>query len=147
VTKDNLLAVSADDLVISPQVISTLQGMDSSQQSFLINKLAQEVAAQRLIEKALTARSLLLTGSQVPVIAANRPAQTILHQSISNLDNQIHSITFESQVRKDMVSNTLADMMNYSTSQQQQAMGIGKVTNQQPLMENSALPIQGVQSK
>ena len=65
-SKDNLLAVSADDLVISPTAIHTLQGMDVSQQGIVTHKLAQEIAMQRMMEKALMARDILQIGRQAP---------------------------------------------------------------------------------
>lgn len=139
VTKDNLLAVSADDLVISPQIITSLQGMDSSQQGIFINKLAQEVATQRLMDKALTARDLLQTGSQVPVVATNEPAQKLLQQASHNLDTNIQSITFSAQIRKQMMSDTLSNIVNYTSAQQQQAFDVGKVNAPQTTIENSAV--------
>jgi integrating conjugative element protein (TIGR03755 family) len=143
VTKENLLAVSATDLVISPQVISTLKNMDGSQQGIFTNKLAQEVAVQRLMDKAFTARNILQTGSQVPVIASNKPAQDILQKTRTDLDNHIHSIRFESEVRKQMMSDTVSTLLNYSNTQQQQAFDVGRVGNPQPLLQDSAVPVGG----
>ncbi len=139
VSKDSLTAVSADNLVISPQIIHILQGMDASQQGIFINKLAQEVAVQRLMNKALTARDLLQTGSQVPVVATNEPAQKLLQQARTNLDKNIESIAFTSQIRREMMSDTLSNLINYANSQQQQAFDIGKINQPQPLIENGAI--------
>lgn len=139
-TKENLNAVSADNLVVSPQVINAIKGMDSSQQGIFINKLAQEVAAQRLMDKALTARDLLQTGSQVPVIASNAPAQKILQRSIQQLDQNIQAISFSAQVRQQMMSNTVVNILNYATQQQHDAFDVGKINNQESLIENSAIP-------
>lgn len=140
VTKENLIAVSADNLVISPEIITVIKGMESSQQGIFVNKLAQEVAAQRLIEKALTARDLLQTGSQVPVIVSNEPAQKLLRQAISHLDQNIQSITFSAQVRRQMMSDTLSNLVNYGKAQQQQAFKMGKVNPPLTVMENAAAP-------
>ena len=138
-SKDNLLAVSADDLVISPTVIHTVQGMDVSQQGIVIHKIAQEVAMQRMMEKAFMARDILQTGRQAPAIAVNRPAQFILQDKMTLLDSELRSLSFEAQVRKQMMSDTLLNMMDYANGQQGQAFGIGQIHNQQPVMENSAI--------
>jgi hypothetical protein len=45
-------------------------------------------------------------------------------------------------VRKQMMSDTLLNMMDYANAQQGQALSIGPIHNQQPLMENGALPAQ-----
>jgi integrating conjugative element protein (TIGR03755 family) len=139
-SKDNLLAVSANDLVISPTAIHAIQNMDASQQGIVTHKLAQEVALQRLMEKALMARDILQTGRQTPPIAVNRPAQFILQDKMTVLDNELRSLSFEAQVRKQMMSDTLLNILNYSNSQQGQAFGVGQINNAQPLMENGAIP-------
>ncbi len=92
INKENLEAVSASGIIISPQVIGAIQNMDSTQQGIMVSKLSQEVATQKVVNKALIARNILQAGSQVPVIAANTPAQKIIHQSLENLDKDIQTI-------------------------------------------------------
>ncbi len=143
INKDNLEAVSASGLILSPQVITAIRGMDNTQQGIIVNKLAQEVATQRVIDRALIARNLLQTGSQVPVIASNKPAQVIIKQAIAHLSDNIQSLAFEAQVRKQMMSNTVANILSYHANQQSAAMQVPKVIPMQPLMENSALSAKG----
>lgn len=142
ITKLNLEAVSAEGLVISPQVITAIQGMDSTSQSIMIQKLSTEIATQQVISRALIAKNLLQTGGQVPVIAANQPAQKIINQAIAHIDKDIESLSFESTVRKQMMSDTISNILNYQTNQQQNVMSVPKVNSQQPIMQNSALPSQ-----
>lgn len=147
ITKQNLENVSASNLVISPQVITAIQNMDPTQQSIVTGKLAQEVATQKIVDRALVARNMLQTGSQVPVISSNQPAQKVVYQAIQNLDKDIQSLAFESHVRKQMMSDTLTNVLDYQTNQQGNAVGIPKVIPQQPLMENSAMPNSGGKNK
>ena len=135
--------VSADDLVISPTVIRTIQGMESSQQGMIIHKLAQEIAMQRIMEKALMARDILQAGRQAPAIAINRPAQFILQDKMTTLDSELRSLSFESQMRKQMMSDTLLQVMNYANTQQGQVFGVGQINNTQPFIENGAILKQG----
>lgn len=139
ITKENLIKVSADGIVISPEVIASIQRMDSTQQSIVINKLSQEIAVQRLIDKALIARNILATGSQVPVISSNHPAQIVISRAITNLDNDIRSITFESQIRKQTMSDTLSKVLSYADDQQKNAMQIAPISASTPIMENGAV--------
>jgi len=140
ITKENLEAVSASGIIISPQVIHAIQNMDGTQQGIIVSKLAQEVATQKVVDKALIARNILQAGSQVPVIASNNPAQKIIHQSIENLDKDIQSISFESQIRKQMMSNTVSNILHYQSNQQGGSLDIPKVNSKEALMQNSALP-------
>ncbi len=136
VTKDNLLKVSADGIAISPEVITSIHEMDSMQQIIIINKLSQEISVQRVMNKAFIAREILSSGSQVPAIASNHPAQVIIKQAISKLDNDIKSLAFESQMRKQTTSNTITEILKYKD--QQQAMSVLVSTSSQ-LMEDGAI--------
>ena len=139
VTKENIDQVSADGIAMSPDVIASIRNMDTTQQKIIINKLAQEIAIQRIIDKALMARNMLATGAQVPVISANHPAQVMIAKAITNLDNDIRSIAFESQVRKQMVSDTLSQVINFSQQQQKNAMRVTPVTSPTSIMDNGAI--------
>jgi integrating conjugative element protein (TIGR03755 family) len=142
-TKENLEAVSTDGIAVSPEVINSIQRMDSVQKSIIVNKLAQEIALQRVVDKAFIAKDILSAGAQIPVIAANHPAQVVIGQAISNLDNDIRSITFESQMRKQMISDTLTQVMSYSSSQKNTAMQILPVKPDQPMVEGGAIKSEG----
>jgi integrating conjugative element protein (TIGR03755 family) len=139
-TKDNLNKISADGIAISPEIVKSIQNMDVTQQKIIINKLSQEVSTQRVMDKAFIARNILSTGSQVPVIAANHPAEVIIGKAITNLDNDIRSLAFERQIRKQAMSDTLSETLKFSSQQQQDVMRITPVSSSPPLMENGAIP-------
>jgi integrating conjugative element protein (TIGR03755 family) len=139
VTKDSLSKVSADGIAMSPEIINSIRGMDTTQQKIIINKLAQEVAMQRVMDKAFIARNILSTGAQVPIIAANHPAQTVIIHAIANLDNDIRSLAFESQIRKQTVSDTLSETLKFSNKQEEDAIHTAPVSSNKPLMENGAI--------
>jgi len=138
-TKENLTKVSTEGIAISPDIIASIRGMDITQQKMIINKLAQEIAIQRVMDKAFIARNILETGVQVPVISANHPAQVIIKQAIDRLDNDIRSLAFESQMRRQTMSDTLSETLKFANQQQQDAMRITPVSSSAPLMENGAI--------
>jgi integrating conjugative element protein (TIGR03755 family) len=140
ITKDNLSKVSAEGIAISPDVITSIRGMDTTQQKIIIKKLSQEISVQRVMDKAFVAKNILATGSQVPAIAANHPAQVVIVRAMTNLDNDIRSLAFESEIRKKTMSDTLSQTMNYADQQQQNAMRMPPVSSVSPLMENGAIP-------
>jgi hypothetical protein len=113
--------------------------MDVTQQKIIINKLAQEVAIQRVMDKAFIAKNILSTGSQVPVIASNNPAQVVIGRAIANLDNDIRSLSFESQMRRQTMSDTISETLKFSNQQQQDSMHMTPVSSPVPLMENGAI--------
>jgi len=137
-TTQNLERVSAGGIAMSLNVIASIRTLEPSEQAIIINKLAQEIAVQRVIDKALTARTILATGAQVPVIAANHPAQVLIHQSMTNLDEDIRSLVFENQIRKQMMSDTLSQVLAYSNHQQRALLQTAPVNTTQPLMDSGA---------
>jgi integrating conjugative element protein (TIGR03755 family) len=139
ITKESLTSISADGLAMSPEVITSIRGMDTTQQKIIINKLSQEVAMQRVMDKSFIARNILSTGAQVPVIAANHPAQIVISHAIANLDNDIRSLAFESQVRKQTMSDTLSETLKFSNQQEVDAIHTAPVSSNKPLMENGAI--------
>jgi integrating conjugative element protein (TIGR03755 family) len=140
INKNNIELVSANGLVISPQVISAVRNMDATQQNIMTSKLSQEVATQKVVDRALIARNILQTGSQVPVIASNTPAQKIISHLIEILDKDIQSIAFESQIRKQMMSSTINNILNAQNLDQQKAVNVPSVIKNTDLIQNSALP-------
>lgn len=116
-THDNLASVSADGVMISPMAIQALQRLDTSQQILLIHKLAEQIASQQVMSRALMARHILQAGSQVPLISSNQPAQQILEQAMKSLDHDMASIAFEAKIRKDMTSDTLSQVLAYNQQQ------------------------------
>jgi len=139
ITKENLIKVSADGITISLEVISSIRHMDALQQRIIINKLAQEIAVQRVMDKAFIARNILSMGAQVPVIAANHPAQVIIHQAINNLDNDIRSLSFESEMKKKTISNTLTETLQFAHRQENAAAKQSPVSSSSQMMESGSL--------
>ncbi len=138
-TTDNLNQVSADGVIISPQVIQAIYRMDSTQQSIVINKLAEQAASQKVMSRALMARHILQTGSQVPIIADNQPAQKILDHAMTTLDKEMQSLAFEAQLRKEMTSDTVSQVLAYNQSQQQADVNQPSVKSTQPFIQQGAV--------
>jgi integrating conjugative element protein (TIGR03755 family) len=138
-TTDNLNQVSADGVMISPQVIQAIHRMDPTQQSIVVNKLSQQIASQKVMSRALMARHILQAGSQVPIIASNQPAQKILDHTIASLDKEMESLAFESHLRKEMTSDTLSQVLAYNQGQQQTAVTLPTVKSAEPFIQHGAI--------
>jgi len=102
-----LAEFNTDHLVITPELIRSIRALSKEDQAIVIDRLASEIATARVIDKALLARRLLLTGGKEPHIAASGAAQTALaKKAIPELEREIKTLLFERQVRKDLVSTT-----------------------------------------
>lgn len=140
INKDNLLAVSAPGVAINEAVIDAIKQMDSTTQSIMVNKLGQEVSAQKVFDMAMMARQILIAGADLPVIAADKPAQVEIHAGLKKLDDDIQSMTFEHNARKEMMSNTVSAILDYSNAQNAQSTSNPvSDSNPTPIMHDGAI--------
>lgn len=139
--QDTLGAVSAPGVVINREVIHSLQQLDPNDQAIMVNKLAQEVAMSKTLDQALLAKQMLLAGSRVPEIAANESAQKEIHSAVQELESDIQSLMFESQVRKQLVSSTVSALLDNDNQRNTQSLSNPASANKPvPLLQDSAVP-------
>ena len=69
-------------------------------------RLAEEIALARVVEKALQSRRLLLTGATEPNIQNSGPANEALITAVGRLEQEIDRIIFDYQMRRSLVSDT-----------------------------------------
>lgn len=113
ITPDNLRKISSPRVMINQSVILTIRKQISPiMQMIIIQKLSQEVAAARIIDKANMARELLEIGSQVPSIYANKAAQKGIQSDVKRLKDDINNILFNQRVNKELVSSTVNTILN-----------------------------------
>lgn len=139
ISLDNLKNVSAPGVMINTSIINSIHQKAPVTQSILINKLGQEVATAKTIDKALLARQILQEGSQVPAIYGNKAAQDTLKNSISHLDKAIDTLLFNVRVRKELVSDTASQILNTTQTEQLNNSTIQTSGENHPVMDQGAL--------
>jgi integrating conjugative element protein (TIGR03755 family) len=118
ITIQNLQAVSAPGVMINTAVIHAIQQKEGVTQAILINKIGQEIATAKLIDKGLLARQILLEGSQVPAIYGNKAAQESNQKALARLDQAINNLLFNVKVRKEFVSDTVSQLLDSTHAEQ-----------------------------
>lgn len=103
---DSLLAVSSPSVVITSGTIQALRKMTPAETNILKNRLIQEVATARVIEKALMLNRMLLSGSQEPNVSQNGPAMESTAKYSDQLESAIDSTLFEHEMNKRLASST-----------------------------------------
>ena len=116
-TLANLEQITAPGVAITRQVIEAIREMPASEQSLIMGRLVSEISTARTVEKALFARSLLLSGRQVPEVYATDVAREHADNSIAELDKEIENLLFETRVRKEVVSDTVTTLLRASGGQ------------------------------
>lgn len=111
-TEEKLKLVSASNLLITDEIIITIQRMPREEQMMTVSKLAEEIAVQNMLDKALMMRRILQAGLQVQEVQNLKPALDMVRFALKKLDDDIHSLAFENEVRKKMMSETLGLLMD-----------------------------------
>ena len=126
-TLANLDNVTAPGVAITRQVIEAIREMPASEQSLIMGRLVAEISTARTVEKALYARRLLLSGRQVPEVYATEVAREHADISIVELDKEIENLLFETRVRKEVVSDTLATLLQRAAARRQTSLNTPRV--------------------
>jgi integrating conjugative element protein (TIGR03755 family) len=128
----NLDTITAPGVAITRQVIEAIRAMPASEQSLIMGRLVSEISTARTVEKALYARRLLLTGRQVPEVYATEVAREHADSSIAELDKEIENLLFETRVRKEVVSDMVALLLQRSAAKRQSSHTVPEVPTLDP---------------
>ena len=94
----------APSVSVNYQLILALREVD--QHGIYTERLAEEIALARVVEKALQARRLLLTGATEPNIQNSGPANEALVTAVGRLEQEIDRSIFDYRMRRSLVSDT-----------------------------------------
>lgn len=136
-TEENLHKVSASNLLITDEIIITIQHLPREEQMLTVSKLAEEIAVQNMLDKALMMRRILQAGLQVQEVQNLKPAMNMVLFALKKLDDDIHSLSFENDVRKKMMTETLGTIMDIRHQAQNQ--NIPGQDHEQPAVKNGAI--------
>ena len=121
-TLANLDKITAPGVAITRQVVESIREMPSSEQALIIGRLVSEISTARTVEKALLARRLLLSGRQVPEVYATEVAREHADTAIAELDQEIEDLLFETRVRREVVSETIATLLERAAVRRQASL-------------------------
>ncbi len=111
-TEEKLRLVSASNLLVTDQIILTIRNMPREEQILTASKLSEEISVQNMLDKALMMRRILQAGLQVQEVQNLKPALNMVRTALKRLDDDIHSLAFENEVRKKMMNETLNLVMD-----------------------------------
>lgn len=99
--------VSAFGIEITREVIDAIRAMPTAQErETAMQKLAEETATARHLERVLMLRRLLRSGQMEPNIYAAEFAHADIEHAITVLNQEIENILFETRIRREMMSQT-----------------------------------------
>ncbi|WP_370590585.1 integrating conjugative element protein [Xylophilus sp. ASV27] len=102
----DLAKVSAPGMAVSPQLMDAMRKLPTDMRSVAVNRLSQEIAMHRVIDKALIARNALISGLSLPQATAAAQVNTEVQTKIDRLTQFINDMMFEFRIRKEMTGDT-----------------------------------------
>lgn len=126
-TRENLERVSAPGVSVTRQVLEAVAEMPETEQPLIAGRLVAEIATARTLERALMARRLLLSGRQVPEVYAATVAREHAETAIAELDREIDSLLFETRMRREVVSETVATVLRRAAARRQASLTVPSV--------------------
>lgn len=123
-TYADLAEISAPGFAVSPQLLGSLRAMPPDTRSIAVNRIAQEMAMHRVINKALVARSVLMTGLTLPEVTAAGDAIQNTQASVDRLSGYIDDLMYEARIRKDLTSQTALSIINTQSAIDTQSLNV-----------------------
>lgn len=136
-TYGDLNQISAPGMAVTPQLLESLRRMPAENRTVAVSRLSQELAMHRVIDKALVARNVLLTGLSLPEAVAAGTVSKDIQLKVDRLTRYIDDMMFEFRIRKEMTGQTALTIMDDRTQTESQALRQTSPRRQEPQpMEN-----------
>ncbi len=140
ISLDRLKAISPPKVMLNSAVIQMLRKQTNPlMQAIYVNKIAQEVAVARAIDKAKLGLQLLEVGSQVPSIYANNAAQKGTKADEDRMRQWISELRNNPKDNEEFVGSTIAILMGAINTQEVASSAIRPSENTPPTMQNGAI--------
>ena len=130
-----LEALSGPNTQLTRETVEALRELPQPERQIMQQRLVNDLAINRVLEKAFYARHLLKTGGQIPEVTSNKPAQEHVQQAIAELDALTERLLFEYQARQQVASSTVANLINRAHALRTK----GEAIPQLPLVDNKPL--------
>lgn len=121
-TGENLLAVSAPNIVVTRDTIRSIRELPPIPSQIMSQRLVQEIATARTVEKALMLRRLMVSGLQEPNVHASGLAYDQTKRHIDTLSQSIDTVLYEVDINKRLASSTSQTIQQLSKSRQAEGL-------------------------
>lgn len=110
-SSNDLDAASAPGVLVTRDLVDALRALPKPEQAIAVDRLGQEIALARTIDRALLIRQMLTTGQTIPEAL---PPQVIedLQAKIAEVNRAIDDLLYEVRVRKEVVSTSASKLLD-----------------------------------
>ena len=138
----DLAKISAPGMAVSPQLMDAVRQLPTDVRAVAVNRLSQELAMHKVIDKALIARNTLISGMSLPQATASTEVNRQAQEKVDRLTQYINDLMFEFRIRKEMTGDTALAIMNGALGANSGSMGTtgSPRVDHAPLFDGRATP-------
>jgi integrating conjugative element protein (TIGR03755 family) len=104
-------AASAPGVLVTRDLVDALRALPTAERSIAVDKLSQEIALARTVDRALLIRQLLTTGQTIPEALPDEIGSD-LQAKITQVNRAIDDLLYETRVRKEIVSTSASTLLD-----------------------------------
>lgn len=139
-TIDHLQTISPEGMALSPAVIESIRHQPKVVRGILVNKLAQNIAAMHVINKARLALRILQSGRRIPAIYSNQAAQHTIKNAMATLQHDVQNILMFIRARQALMSTMLATLVQAGQAEKAKSTAIAMPASNMPPIKRGAIP-------
>ncbi len=110
-TTTDLDTASAPGVLVTRDLVDALRALPKSEQAIAVDRLAQEIALARTIDRALLIRQLLTTGQTIPEALPPQVAED-LQAKTAEVNRAIDNMLYGIRVRREVVSTSASKLLD-----------------------------------
>ncbi len=126
-----LQALSSPGMPINEDVIQAIRQLPPGPQKVAGDRLAQDIAASKVINEALVIRGVILGGITLPNAVAASPATKEATARLARLETFIDQLLFETRIRKELSNQTALTVLGIRDAQNASSLSQPKVQTQE----------------
>lgn len=132
---------SAPGILVTRDLVDALRAQPAPEQAVAVEKLAQEIALARTVDRALLVRQLLITGQTIPEALSEQVSDEITAK-VAMVNRAIDDLLYEVRVRKEVVSSSAGTLLEAYRGQRgaSAANGAAAPAERRPMVDGRVQP-------
>ncbi len=126
-----LQTLSSPGMPVNEDVIQAIRQLPPGPQKVAGDRLAQDIAASKVINEALVIRGVILGGITLPNAVAATPATKEATARLARLETFIDQLLFETRIRKELSNQTALTVLGIRDAQNASSLSQPKVQTQE----------------
>ncbi|MBK7002845.1 MAG: integrating conjugative element protein [Rhodoferax sp.] len=126
-----LQTLSSPGMPVNEDVIQAIRQLPPGPQKVAGDRLAQDIAASKVINEALVIRGVILGGITLPNAVAATPATKEATARLARLETFIDQLLFETRIRKELSNQTALTVLGIRDAQNASSLSQPKVHTQE----------------